>query len=75
MNDWNVPRPGSHSPLSRRTAALLGICAASALVSACGGGGDYTPSVPPPPVVVDEFAMVVNQQSGAIMRKGDTLMY
>jgi hypothetical protein len=34
MNDWNVPRPGSHSPLSRRTAALLGICAASALVSA-----------------------------------------
>ena len=50
-------------------------CAASALVSACGGGGDYTPSVPPPPVVVDEFAMVVNQQSGAIMRKGDTWMY
>lgn len=75
MNDWNVPRPGSHSPLRRRAAALLGICAASALVSACGGGGDYTPSVPPPPVVVDEFAMVVNQQSGAIMRKGDTWMY
>lgn len=69
MNDWNLNRP---SGLHRRVPLLLMVCA---MLAACGGGGDYTPSVPVVQPVADEYALVVNRESQAVMRKGDTWMY
>lgn len=68
---------GALGPLGvpRQLGRAASLVVVGAALSACGGGDDYTPSVAVATTVADEFAMVVNAESQAIMRKGDTWMY
>ncbi len=76
-----VAEAGTTPPQRQRAhrRCLPGLPALAVLVplwlAGCGGGDSYTPQPVTPPAVLDEFPVVANTESLAVMRKGDLWMY
>ncbi len=68
----HVPSSVVSGRAARSWGLVLATLAGAALV-ACGGGDSYEPTVPVT-TVVDYFPIVTNSESGALMRRGETVL-
>lgn len=75
MIDLMACAPASPTLCSPRWRGLFAVTLLGLLVSACGSGDSYTPQPVVAKPVLGDLPMVVNAESGAVMRKGDIWRY